>query len=39
VLRRVMTTQRKRIWKEAQDSGWNDANRRARWRSLQARTS
>jgi predicted chitinase len=39
VLRRVMTTQRKRIWKEAQHTGWNHANRRARWRSLQARTS
>jgi predicted chitinase len=39
VLRRVMTTQRKRIWKEAQDTGWNHANRRARWRSLQARTT
>jgi hypothetical protein len=39
VLRRVMTEQRKRIWKEAQRSGWDRANRRARWRSLRARTA
>ncbi|MEA2240807.1 MAG: hypothetical protein QOD24_363 [Solirubrobacteraceae bacterium] len=39
VLRRVMTEQRKRIWHEAQRSGWERANRRARWRSLRARTA
>jgi predicted chitinase len=39
VLRRVMTEQRKRIWKEAQRTGWDRANRRARWRSLRARTA
>lgn len=39
VLRRVMTEQRKRIWIEAGRSGWNRANRRARWRSLRARTA
>jgi predicted chitinase len=39
VLRRVMTEQRKRIWQEAQRNGWDRANRRARWRSLRARTA
>jgi lysozyme len=39
VLRRVMTEQRKRIWRAAQDSGWANANRRARYRSLLARTT
>jgi predicted chitinase len=39
VLRRVMTEQRKRIWVQAARSGWDHANRRARWRSLRARTA
>ena len=39
VLRRAMTRQRKRIWVEANRSGWDHANRRARWRSLRARTA
>ena len=39
VLRRVMTEQRKRIWRAAQDSGWGAANRRKRYRSLLARTT
>ena len=39
VLRLAMTQQRKRIWKEAQRTGWDRANRRARWRSLRARTT
>jgi predicted chitinase len=39
VLRRVMTEQRKRIWREAQRDGWDRANRRERWRSLRARTA
>ena len=39
VLRRVMTEQRKRIWRAAQDSGWGAANRRKRYSSLLARTS
>lgn len=38
VLRRVMTEQRKRIWRAAQESGWNKQNRRARYESLLART-
>lgn len=38
VLRRVMAAQRKRIWQEAQRTGWERANRRARYRSLKART-
>jgi GH24 family phage-related lysozyme (muramidase) len=39
VLRRVMTEQRKRIWRAAQPPGsWDHANRRARYRSLLART-
>jgi hypothetical protein len=38
VLRRVMTAQRKRIWRAAQKSGWNKSNRRARYESLLART-
>jgi predicted chitinase len=37
-LRAVMTQQRKRIWREAQRTGWDRANRRARWRSLRSRT-
>jgi 7-cyano-7-deazaguanine synthase in queuosine biosynthesis len=39
VLRRAMTTQRKKIWKAAQQSGWDKANRRARYKSLLARTT
>jgi len=39
VLRRVMTEQRKRIWRAAQDSGWKSANRSRRYKSLLARTS
>lgn len=41
VLRRVMTDQRKRIWRAASSTahGWDHANRRARYRSLLARTS
>lgn len=40
VLRRVMTKQRKRIWRAAQGSGgWSKANRAARYRSLRARTT
>ncbi len=38
VLRRVMTEQRKRIFIEAARTGWDKANRRARWRSLRSRT-
>jgi putative chitinase len=38
VLQRVMTAQRKRIFTEAVRSGWDKANRRARWRSLRSRT-
>lgn len=38
VLRRVMRAQRKRIWVVAQRSGWDKANRAARYRSLLART-
>lgn len=38
VLRRVMTEQRKRLFIEAARSGWDKANRRARWRSLRSRT-
>ena len=38
VLRRVMTEQRKRIFAAAKQSGWNVANRLARWRSLRSRT-
>lgn len=37
-LRTVMARQRKRIWQQAQHNGWESANRRARWRSLRART-
>ena len=39
VLRHVMTEQRKRIWTAAQRTGWEHGNRRARWRSLRARTT
>lgn len=40
VLRRVMTDQRRRIWRAAQGGGgWDVADRRARYRSLLARTS
>jgi len=40
VLRRVMTEQRKRVWRSAQPPGsWDHANRRARYASLLARTS
>jgi predicted chitinase len=38
VLRRVMTTQRKVIWKAAEAGGWDKAHRRERYRSLKART-
>jgi lysozyme len=38
-LRRVMTEQRKRIWRAAQATGWAPANRRARYESLLARTT
>lgn len=38
VLRRVMAAQRKRVWRAAQESGWDRGNRRARYRSLLART-
>lgn len=37
-LRRVMRARRKSIWRAAQDSGWGRLNRRARYRSLLART-
>lgn len=39
VLIRVMTEQRKRIWREAQKTGWGRANRTRRYRSLLSRTS
>ena len=40
VLRRVMTEERKRIWRAAQGAGgWTAANRAARYRSLLARTT
>lgn len=38
VLVRVLTVQRKRIYREAQRTGWDKANRRRRYRSLLART-
>jgi lysozyme len=38
VLRRVMAEQRRRIWRAAQESGWDRLNRRARYRALLART-
>lgn len=38
VLRRVMTDRRKEIYRVAQKSGWNQRKRRARYRSLYART-
>lgn len=38
-LRAAMTRQRKAIWKAAQKSGWDKADRRARYKSLLARTS
>lgn len=38
VLRRVMTEQRKKIWRAAQESGWDKLNRRKRYNSLLART-
>jgi hypothetical protein len=37
-LRRVMTNRRKSIWRAAQQSGWSRMRRRARYRSLLART-
>lgn len=37
-LQRVMKTKRKAIWRAAQTSGWNRAERRARYKSLLART-
>lgn len=39
VLRRVMLAKRKAIWRAAQKSGWDKLNRRARYKSLLARTS
>jgi hypothetical protein len=39
VLVRELTEQRKRIWREAQVSGWDQRNRRQRYRSLLARTA
>lgn len=38
VLRRVMAEQRKRIWREAQKTGWKKGNRERRYGSLLART-
>lgn len=38
VLVRVMRDRRKSIWQAAQQSGWDKLNRRARYRSLLART-
>lgn len=38
VLERVMRAQRKRIWREAQKTGWTKANRKARYASLLARS-
>lgn len=38
VLRRVMTLQRKRLWRAAQQTGWDKLHRRARYASLHART-
>jgi predicted chitinase len=38
VLRRVMRVQRKKIWRAAQDGGWDENNRAKRYRSLRART-
>jgi hypothetical protein len=38
-LRVAMKRQRKRIWRAAQAGGWDHANRRARYRSLLARTT
>jgi hypothetical protein len=38
VLVRVLTEQRKRIWRAAQDTGWAKAHRSKRYRSLLART-
>ena len=37
-LRRLMTNRRKSIWRAAQQSGWSRMRRRARYRSLLART-
>lgn len=39
VLVRELTVQRKRIWREAQRTGWEKANRTKRYRSLMARTT
>lgn len=39
VLRRVMTKRRKAIWTAAKKSGWDVAERRARYASLRARTT
>jgi hypothetical protein len=38
-LRRLMTDRRKAIWRAAQHSGWHQLKRRARYRSLLARTA
>ena len=37
-LRRLMTQRRKAIWRAAKQSGWGRKRRRARYRSLLART-
>ena len=37
-LRRAMTLQRQRIWRAAQEAGWGQFHRRARYRALLART-
>jgi hypothetical protein len=39
VLRRYMLERRKSIWRAAQESGWDKLHRRARYRSLLARTT
>ncbi len=39
VLRVTMARQRKLIWHEATESGWDKARRRARWSALRVRTS
>lgn len=39
VLRRAMLAKRKSIWRAAQESGWDKLNRRARYKSLLARTT
>lgn len=39
VLRRVMSEQRRRVWRAARDSGWQRHNRQERYASLRARTT